>query len=60
MVKSQLLALPLDSDHLGRRQLLPDKCPFKTEIGAFWQFQLLLFPSHDGKAVGLGNLRSIR
>ena len=27
---------------------------------ALWQFELLLLPSHEGKPVGLGNLRSIR
>jgi hypothetical protein len=59
-VKSQLQTLSFDPDRSGRRQLLPDKCHFKTGIGAFWRFQLGLFPSREGKPVGLGNLRSIR
>jgi hypothetical protein len=45
---------------LDRRHLLPDKCRFKTEIDAYWRFQLVLFPSREGKPVELGNLRSIR
>jgi hypothetical protein len=32
---------------------LPDKCPFETEIGAFWRFEMILLHSREGKPVGV-------
>jgi hypothetical protein len=60
VVKSHLLGDFTRCAGFNRRQLLPVKCPFKTEIGAFWQFQPRLLPSCEGKPFELGNLRSIR
>jgi hypothetical protein len=50
------ITLSFDSDDLGRRHLLPDKCPFETGIGAFWQLQQHLLPSCEEKPFELGNL----
>jgi hypothetical protein len=57
---SAMFTLHLDFDHFGRCHLLPDNCPFKAKIGAFWRFHVLVLPSCEGKPGELGNLRSIR